>query len=87
MPSQSPMKGSTKYSTSARAISAGGAHQRQADQKYLLSGVFVVRDCSNELSQWLMTRNFGPLNHLYAITLRIVLNFVHDVVDEEHAST
>lgn len=26
---------------------------------------------------------FRPLNHFYAITLRIVLNFVHDVVDEE----
>src|SRR6185369_14317826 len=24
--------------------------------------------------------------HLYAITLRIVLNFVHDVVDEEHST-
>src|SRR6185369_4047005 len=26
------------------------------------------------------------LDHLYAITLRIVLNFVHDVVDEEHSA-
>src|SRR4026207_295928 len=96
MPSQSPMKGSTKYRTSASAISAGGAHQRQAAQNEgvvapvcvrvteELSGVFVVRGCwINKLS---FDRHIRPLNHLYAITLRIVLNFVHDVVDEEHSS-
>ena len=91
------MKGSTKYRTSASPISAGGAHQRQADQKddqedaavcvrleKRLSDVFVVRGCwINELS---FDRNVRPLDHFYAISLRIVLNFVHDVVDEEHAS-
>src|ERR1044072_5906970 len=99
MPSQSPMKGSTKERTSANAISAGGAHQRHARQKdgredapapvsvrlkKRLSDVFVVRGCwINELS---FDRNIRPLHHFYAISLRIVLNFVHDVVDEEHSS-
>ena len=32
-------------------------------------------------------RRFRPLNHLYAIALRIVLNFVHDVVDEQDAAS
>src|ERR1051325_11469061 len=50
----------------------------------LLSGVFVVSGVwVNELS---FNRPFRSLNHLYAITLRIVLNFVHDVVDEEHSA-
>jgi hypothetical protein len=40
--------------------------------------VFVVRRI-NELS-------FGSLYHLHAITLRIVLNFVHDVVNKEHSA-
>jgi hypothetical protein len=49
----------------------------------LLTGVFVVRcDWFNELS---FDRTLWPLYHLYAITLRIVLNFVHDVVDKEDA--
>jgi hypothetical protein len=47
--------------------------------------VFVVRGVwINELS---FDRGIRPLDHLYAITLRIVLNFVHDVVDEEHSTT
>jgi hypothetical protein len=28
----------------------------------------------------------GSLYHLYAVTLRIVLNFIHDVVNEEHSA-
>src|ERR1043165_3507221 len=74
------------------------AHQRHARQKdsqgdasapvcVLLkkSDVFVVRVCwINELS---FDRNVRPLHHFYAISLRIVLNFVYDVVDEEHAAT
>src|SRR5678816_838044 len=96
MPSQSPMKGSTKYRTSASAITAGGNHHRHARQNEAapagaldctngnVSDVFVVRGIwVNELS---FDRSFRALYHLYAITLRIVLNFVHDVVDEEHSS-
>lgn len=50
-----------------------------------LSDVFVVRGCwIYELS---FDRNVRPLHHFYAITLRIVLNFVHYVVDEEHAAS
>jgi hypothetical protein len=46
--------------------------------------VFVARGIwVNELS---FDRMFRPFHHLYAITLRIVLNFVHDVVDEEDAA-
>ena len=46
--------------------------------------VFVVRGAwFNKLS---FGRTFRPLNHFYAITLRIVLNFVHDVVDKQDAS-
>jgi len=46
--------------------------------------VLVVRGIwVNELS---FNRSFRSFNHLYAITLRIVLNFVHDVVDEEHST-
>src|SRR5438045_9542263 len=45
-----------------------------------LSRVFVVRGIwINELS---FDRLVRSLNHLYAITLSIVLNFVHDVVAE-----
>src|SRR5436190_24358123 len=96
MPSQSPMNGSTKQRTRTRAASAGGSHQRQVCQndaapvgelgfrKLKLSGVFVVRGIwVNELS---FNRPFRSFNHFYAITLRIVLNFVHDVVDEQHAA-
>src|SRR6185503_14531986 len=96
MPSQSPMKGSTKYRTSASAITAGGNHHRHARQNEAaparaldctngnVSDVFVVRGIwVNELS---FDRSIRTLYHLYAITLRIVLNFVHDVVDEEHST-
>ena len=75
---------------------AGGSHQRHARQKETspveslelsrgkVSDVFVVRGIwVNELS---FDRSLRPFNHLYAITLRIVLNFVHDVVDEENAT-
>jgi hypothetical protein len=49
-----------------------------------VSDVFVVRGIwVNELS---FNRRIRPFNHFYAISLRIVLNFVHDVVDEEHAT-
>jgi hypothetical protein len=46
-----------------------------------VTGVFVV-GCAwfNELS---FDRRFRSLDHLYAITLSIVLNFVHDVVDKQ----
>src|ERR1051325_5405429 len=96
MPSQSPTNGSTKYRTRPSAMTAGGSHQRHARQNEAVpveapdctsgnvSDVFVVRGIwINELS---FNRAFRSLNHLYAITLRIVLNFVHDVVDEEHAA-
>src|ERR1044072_1963272 len=96
MPSQSPMNGSTKYRTSASPMTAGGNHHRHARQNEAapagaldctngnVSDVFVVRVIwVNELS---FNRSFRSLNHLYAITLRIVLNFVHDVVDEEHST-
>src|SRR5689334_5679642 len=96
MPSQSPMNGSTKWRTRASAITAGGNHHRHARQKEVVpvggldctsgnvSDVFVVRGVwINELS---FDRMLRSLDHLYAITLRIVLNFVHDVVDEEHSA-
>src|SRR5215213_7235640 len=96
MPSQSPMKGSTKYRTRTSAITAGGNHHRHARQNAAapvgaldctsgnVSDVFVVRGIwVNELS---FDRSVRSLNHLYAITLRIVLNFVHDVVDKEHSA-
>src|ERR1700750_3363444 len=96
MPSQSPMNGSTKYTTSANPTTASGNHHRHARQNEAVpvealdctsgnvSDVFVVRGIwVNELS---FNRSFRSLNHLYAITLRIVLNFVHDVVDEEHST-
>src|SRR6185369_6340051 len=96
MPSQSPMNGSTKYRTSASATTVGGNHHRHARQNEAVpvgaldctngnvSDVFVVRGIwVNELS---FNRSFRAFDHLYAITLRIVLNFVHDVVDEEHAA-
>src|SRR5215213_2355092 len=96
MPSQSPMKGSRKNRTRANAITAGGNHHRHARQNEAVpvgaldcrsgnvSDVFVVRGIwVNELS---FDRSVRSLNHLYAITLRIVLNFVHDVVDEEHST-
>src|ERR1051326_3013839 len=101
MPSQSPMKGSTKQRTRISAMTAGGNHQRHCVQKpaavaesrgrLLLSApassfssVFVARGIwVNELS---FDRMIRPFHHLYAITLRIVLNFVHDVVDEEDAA-
>src|SRR5215813_4504872 len=96
MPSQSPMNGSTKYRTSPSAMTAGGSHHRHARQNEAVpaealdcmsgnvSDVFVVRGIwVNELS---FNRSFRSLNHLYAITLRIVLNFVHDVVDEEQST-
>ena len=52
--------------------------------RVLSMDVFVVR-CAwfNKLS---FGRTFRPLNHFYAITLRIVLNFIHDVVDKQDAS-
>src|ERR1041384_5736532 len=89
MPSQSPINGSAKYRTRARAMTAGGNHQRHARHNEAVpacssgnvSDVFVVRGIwVNELS---FNRSFRSLDHLYAITLRIVLNLVHDVVDEE----
>src|ERR1041385_1043985 len=96
MPSQSPINGSTKHKTRIRPMTAGGSHQRQPRQNdempvgeleftdSRVSGVFVVRRIwINELS---FDRYIRPLNHLYAITLRIVLNFVHDVVDEEDSA-
>jgi hypothetical protein len=76
---------------------AGGNHHRQLRQNDAalvgaaalstgkVSDVFVVRGIwVNELS---FDRSFRSLHHFYAISLRIVLNFVHDVVDEEHSST
>src|ERR1044072_232827 len=96
MPSQSPMKGSTKYRTSVSPMTAGGNHHRHARQNEAapagaldctngnVSDVFVVSGVwVNELS---FNRSFRSLNHLYAVSLRIVLNFVHDVVDEEHSA-
>src|SRR5205085_11329607 len=96
MPSQSPINGSTKHKTSMSPMIAGGNHQRHARQnrsapvgelefrESRVSGVFVVRRIwINELS---FDRYVRPLNHLYAITLRIVLNFIHDVVDEEDSA-
>src|SRR5215213_1302673 len=96
MPSQSPMKGSRKNRTRANAITAGGNHHRHARQNEAIpvgaldctsgnvSDVFVVRGIwVNELS---FDRSIRPFDHPYAITLRIVLNFVHDVVDEEHST-
>src|SRR6185369_14363897 len=93
---QSPINGSTKYRTSANPTAARGNHHRHARQNEAVpvgaldcmsgnvSDVFVVRGIwVNELS---FNRSFRSLNHLYAITLRIVLNFVHDVVDEEHST-
>src|ERR1044072_2756524 len=90
------MNGSTKYRTRARPTTAGGNQHRHARQNEAapvgaldctngnVSDVFVVRGLwVNELS---FNRSFRSLNHLYAITLRIVLNFVHDVVDEEHST-
>src|SRR5215213_815706 len=90
------MKGSTKYRTRAKAMTAGGNHHCHARQKEAapvgaldctsgnVSDVFVVRGIwVNELS---FDRSIRSLHHLYAITLRIVLNFVHDVVDEEHST-
>ena len=77
-------------------MTAGGNHQRHARQKEMapvgelefkksrVSGVFVVRRIW--ISQLSFDRYVRPLNHLYAITLRIVLNFVHDVVDEEDSA-
>jgi hypothetical protein len=38
----------------------------------------------NELS---FDRCVWSLYHLYAVALRIVLNFIHDVVNEEHSSS
>src|SRR4029079_3905888 len=89
MPSQSPINGSTKYKMSTNATIAGGSHHRHARQNAdavgRLSDVFVVRGVwINELS---FDRSVRSLHHFYAISLRIVLNFVHDVVDEEHPST
>src|ERR1043165_873854 len=89
MPSQSPINGSTKYRTSISAMTAGGSHHRHARQNAeavgRLSDVFVVRGIwVNELS---FDRSVRSLHHFYAISLRIVLNFVHDVVDKEHSST
>src|SRR4029079_17692402 len=96
MPSQSPINGSTKYRTRASAMTAGGNHHRHERQNEAVpagvldctignvSDVFVDRGVwVNELS---FNRSFRSLDHLYAITLRIVLNFVHDVVDEEHSA-
>src|SRR6185436_8130756 len=88
MPSQSPINGSTKYRMSTNETSAGGSHHRHARQNADAVGgsdVFVVRGIwVNELS---FDRRVRSLHHFYAVSLRIVLNFVHDVVDEEHAST
>src|SRR5919205_4346424 len=102
MPSQSPINGSTKYRTRQSEMIAGGSHQRHVCQKteptvvrrrptllsvpaFWISDVFVVRGIRvNELS---FDRTIRPLHHFYAISLRIVLNFVHDVVDEEHPSS
>src|SRR5687768_13390232 len=73
--------------TRASATIAGGNHHRQVLQKDPVretSGVFVVRNWVNELS---FDRSIRSFHHLYAITLRIVLNFVHDVVDEQHPTT
>src|SRR6266850_3398414 len=103
MPSQSPTNGSTKYRTRARAMSAGGNHHVQARQnesaaawrastptsrlalRATASCVSVVR-CVwiNELS---FNRRVWAFSHLHAITLRIVLNFVHYVVDKQDAPT
>src|SRR5690348_2469027 len=96
MPSQSPMNGSTKQITRPSAMTAGSNHHRHERQNDAtpvgaldstnekVSDVFVARGVwINELS---FDRSVWSLNHLYAITLRIVLNFVHDVVDEEHPS-
>ena len=68
----------------------GGNHHRHVFQKEVapacrlskVSGVCVVRGI-NKLS---FNRRIRSYNHLHAISLRIVLNFVHDVVDEEHPS-
>src|SRR6185437_9694639 len=77
-------------------MTAGGNHQRHARQNEAtpvgeldctsgnVSDVFVVRGVwINELS---FDRSVRSFDHLYAITLRIVLNFVHDVVDKEHSA-
>src|SRR5215813_7973881 len=77
-------------------MTAGGNHQRHARQNDTTpigalevtsgkgSDVFVARGIwVNELSFDRMVR---PFYHLYAITLRIVLNFVHDVVEEADAT-
>src|SRR5947207_819702 len=103
MPSQSPTNGYTKYRTRAREMRAGGNHHFQARQneratdwrastpasrlalRSSASCVFVV-GCIwiNELS---FNRSVWSLGHLHAITLRIVLNFVHYVVDKQDAPT
>src|SRR6266576_315308 len=102
MPSQSPTNGSTKYRTRAREMRAGGNHHVQARQNESptvwrvstpaprqaltsASCVSVVRFVwINELS---FNRSVWSLGHLHAITLRIVLNFVHYVVDKQDAPT
>src|SRR6185437_848722 len=77
-------------------MTAGGNHQRHARQNEAtpvgeldctsgnVSDVFVVRGVwINELR---FDRSVRWFDHLYAITLRIVLNFVHAVVDKEHSA-
>jgi len=49
-----------------------------------VTGVFVV-GCAWSTSS--VSASGPAAHHLYAITLRIVLNFVHDVVDKEDATS
>src|SRR6476469_11240143 len=61
-----------------------GANWRRPAKVSDVGGMFVVSGVGfNELS---FCRAVRSLYHLYAIALRIVLNFVHDVVDEQHAA-
>src|SRR5882762_9382354 len=104
MPSQSPMKGSTKYRTSKSPTMAGTNHHGQARRNERVVEVGVVTaalagrlEIGSDVTGMLVVgcawfnvlsfdRTFRSLYHLYAITLRIVLNFIHDVVDEQHAT-
>ena len=103
MPSQSPTNGSRNHNTNTNAAVAGIDHHGQAFQNATgesagrttgavgwrlsklsdVAGGFVV-GCAwfNEL-----TLNRRSLHHLYAITLLIVLNFVHDIVHKQDATT
>ena len=95
------MKGSVKKSVSAREISRGKPPGPRCPKMAgtlhavslplicgfgtsAVSGVLVVWRGFNGLS---LSRRFRPFHHLHTIALRIVLNFIHDVVDKQHAPT